>query len=218
MQTAVTMLGPLPERKALVYFQSGLPLTGTDNQAQLRATINAANRANVSLYPVDARGLTASAPLGDASSASPSGAALFSGQLALSMVNGFQQSQDSLYALAKDTGGKPLLDYNDLSAGISQAARSITSYYIIGYASSHTAADGRFRRIKVSLRGNPSAELAFRPGYYADKAFTSFTGADKERQLEEALMLEDPITDLDDCHGSELLPVESAPSTSFPWR
>jgi VWFA-related protein len=196
LQTAVTMLRPLPEQKVLLYFQSGLRLTGTDNQAQLRATINAAVRANVTLNPIDARGLVATAPLGDASRASPSGAALFSGQMAMSMMTGFQQSQDTLYALAKDTGGKALLDFNDLSAGIVQAAKAVTSYYIIGYYSSHTATDGRFRRIKVTLNGHPSAELAFRPGYYADKAFANFTGADKERQLEEALMLENPITEV----------------------
>jgi hypothetical protein len=89
-----------------------------------------------------------------------------------------------------------MLDYNDLSAGIVQAAQAVTSYYIIGYYSSHTATDGRFRRVRISLAGNSSAELAYRPGYYADKSFANFTGADKERQLEEALMLENPITDV----------------------
>src|SRR5206468_11868237 len=59
LQTAVGMLGTLKEKKALVYFASGLRLNGSDNQAQLRATLNAAIRANVSFYPVDARGLGA---------------------------------------------------------------------------------------------------------------------------------------------------------------
>ena len=66
LQTAVTMLRPLPEQKSLVYFASGLRLNGIDNQAQLRATTNAAMRANVAIFPVDARGLVAPAPLGDA--------------------------------------------------------------------------------------------------------------------------------------------------------
>ena len=73
LQTAVKMLGALNEKKSLVYFASGLRLNGIDNQAQLRATINAAIRANVSFYPIDARGLVARAPLGDASQASPGG-------------------------------------------------------------------------------------------------------------------------------------------------
>ena len=196
LQTAVTSLRALPEQKVLLYFAGGLRLTGTDNEAQLRATINAALRANVSINPIDARGLVATAPLGDASRTSPGGGAIFSGQTAMSMMMGFQQSQDSLYALAKDTGGKALLDYNDLSAGIVQAANAVTSYYVIGYYSSHTTTDGKFRRIKISLAGNAPGELAYRPGYYADKAFATFSGADKERQLEDALMLENPITEV----------------------
>ena len=72
----------------------------------------------------------------------------------------------------------------------------MTSYYLIGYYSSHTAEDGRFRRVKVTLNGGIDAELAYRQGYFADKAFTKFTAADKERQLEDALMLENPITDI----------------------
>jgi VWFA-related protein len=196
LQTAVTMLRPFPEQKSLVYFASGLRLNGVDNQAQLRATVNAAIRANVSIFPVDARGLVASAPLGDASRASPGGIGMFSGRLAETMMTGFQRSQDTLYGLAKDTGGRALFDYNDLSLGIVQAAEAITSYYIVGYYSTHTAADGKFRRVRVSLAGGLSAELTYRQGYFADKEFAKFSAADKERQLEEAFMLENPITDI----------------------
>jgi hypothetical protein len=56
--------------------------------------------------------------------------------------------------------------------------------------------DGKFRRIKITLADGQSAKLDYRQGYYAEKEFAKFTAADKERQLEEALMLEDPITDL----------------------
>jgi len=58
------VLGRLQEKKALVYFASGLRLNGTNNQAQLQATINAAVRAGVAFWPIDARGLVASAPIG----------------------------------------------------------------------------------------------------------------------------------------------------------
>ena len=61
--------GRCPSRKSLIYFASGLRLNGVDNQAQLRATINAAIRANVAIHPIDARGLVAQAPLGDATQA-----------------------------------------------------------------------------------------------------------------------------------------------------
>jgi hypothetical protein len=98
--------------------------------------------------------------------------------------------------LAGDTGGKALLDYNDLTKGIVQAERAISNYYIIGYYSSNTALDGKFRRIKISLNPISTAKLDYRQGYYASKQFSKFTTADKERQLEDALMLPDPITEL----------------------
>jgi VWFA-related protein len=196
LQTAVGMLGPFPEQKSLVYFASGLRLNGLDNQAQLRATINAAIRANVSIFAVDARGLVAAPPLGDASRASPGGIGMLSGRTAETQMTGFQRSQDTLYALAKDTGGQALFDYNDLSLGIARAADAITSYYILGYYSTHTALDGKFRRVRVALAGALPAELSHRQGYFADKEFAKFSAADKERQLEEAFMLENPITEI----------------------
>ncbi len=196
LQTAVTLLRPLPELKSLIFFASGLQLNGTANQAQLRATVNAAIRSNVVIHTIDARGLVAMPPLGDATRPSPGGLAMFNGQFANAAITSFQRSQDSLYALAKDTGGKPMFDSNDLSQGIRQAAAAMTSYYQIGYYSTHPADDGRYRRIKVTLNGGLSADLSYRQGYFGDKTFAKFTTADKERQLEDALMLENPVTDI----------------------
>ncbi len=56
--------------------------------------------------------------------------------------------------------------------------------------------DGKFRRVKIAYNGDASAKLSYRQGYYAGKTFSKFTSADKERQLEDALMLGDPITEL----------------------
>jgi len=50
--------------------------------------------------------------------------------------------------------------------------------------------------VKVTLREGVTGELSYRQGYFADKAFAKFTTADKERQLEEALMLDNPVTDI----------------------
>jgi len=197
LQTAVNMLRAIKEQKSLVYFASGLRLNGTDNQAQLRATVNAANRANVSFFPIDARGLIANAPLGDATRQSPGGNATFNGGAAMSVVTNLQRSQDSLYALAADTGGKALLDNNDVGAGIVSAQKSVTSYYVLGYNPTNAKLDGKVRKVKVSLKEpNANAKLEYRQNYFAPKSFDRFSSADKERQLEEALMSGDPITDL----------------------
>jgi len=196
LETAAKLLGQLSEKKSLIYFASGLRLNGLDNQAQLHATLDAAIRAGVSFWPIDARGLAAQAPLGDATQGSPGNLGMYSGAAALAVTTNFQQSQDTLYALAGDTGGKALLDYNDLTQGIVRAQHDLSSYYIIGYYTTNTIQDGKFRRIKISLAGNLSATLDYRQGYFAGKQFSKFNAADKERQLEDALMLEDPITEL----------------------
>ena len=196
LQTAASMLGRLNEKKSLVYFASGLRLNGTNNQAQLHATINAAIRAGVSFWPVDARGLVAQAPLGDASRGSPGGLAMYTGAAANTITSNLQRSQDTLWTLAADTGGKALLDYNDLAQGIVQAQKATSSYYILGYYPTNVNLDGKFRKIRISLNGDIAANLEFRKGYYAGKKFNKFTTADKERQLEDALMLGDPVTEL----------------------
>src|ERR1700691_3147697 len=196
LETAAKMLSQLNEKKSLIYFASGLRLNGVDNQAQLHATADAAIRAGVSFWPIDARGLVAQAPLGDATQGSPGNSGMYTGAASLAPTNNFQQSQDTLYALASDTGGKALFDNNDLARGIVQAQEAISDYYVIGYYTSNTARNGHIRRVKVSLTTDSGANLTYRQSYYADKQFSRFTAVDKERQLEDALMLDDPITEL----------------------
>jgi VWFA-related protein len=196
LQTAARMLGQLNEKKSLIYFASGLRLNGVDNEAQLQATVDAAIRAGVSFWPIDARGLVAQAPLGDATQGSPGNAGMYSGAAALATTTNLQRSQDTLFSLAGDTGGKALLDYNDLTKGIVQAQQSITNYYILEYYPTNTALNGKFRHVKISVNPELSAKLDYRQGYFAGKEFSKFTTVDKERQLEDALMLGDPITDL----------------------
>lgn len=106
LQTAAQMMGRIPEKKALLYFSSGLRLNGLNNQAQLNATINAAVRAGVAFWPIDARGLVASAPLGNATQGSPGGQAMYSGLAANAQQANLQRSQDTLWTLAADTGAR----------------------------------------------------------------------------------------------------------------
>jgi hypothetical protein len=77
-----------------------------------------------------------------------------------------------------------------------EAQQSVSSYYIIGYYTTNPALDGKFRRIKITVDPGLGAGLEYRQGYFAGKQFNKFTAADKERQLEDALMLGDPITEL----------------------
>jgi len=105
--------------------------------------------------------------------------------------------QETLVTLAADTGGKAFLDSNDLAGEIAQARDDVHSYYILGFYSTNEKEDGKFRRIQVKMqKPGLQAKLDYRDGYYANKTFKKFTESDKESQLQEALMLGDPLTDL----------------------
>jgi VWFA-related protein len=196
LESAVRMLAPLPEKKALIYFSSGVPKTGVENHSQIESTVNAAIRANVAFYPIDARGLVALAPGADASKAAPKGTAIFSGQAITQQKTKFNDQQETLITLAEDTGGKALLDSNDLTLGIQQALEDLGSYYVLGYYDTNPVNDGKFRRVQINVPKQLGASLDYRNGYFAGKEFNKSTSADKERMLQEALILGDPVTDL----------------------
>ena len=196
LESAAKLLAAFPEKKALIYFSSGLTQSGFDNQAQLESAINAAKKSNVAFYPIDARGLIASAPAGDASSGSARGASIFTGQAQQSRGQSRNDSQESLATLAKDTGGRLYADDNDLVLGMETARDDISSYYILGYYSTNGKVDGKYRRVQVKLNGYADAKLDYRSGYFGQKDFKKFTGNDKENQLQQAIMLGEPVTDL----------------------
>ena len=196
LESAARHLSTLPEKKALVYFSSGVGKTGVENQSQLRATVNEAIKANVAFYPIDARGLIATPPAGDATKGTERGTGIFSGKTQRERHAKINDQQETLYSLAADTGGKALLDTNELTLGIAQAQKDVDSYYILGYYSSNAAQDGRFRSIRVRIPSQPQAKLDHRAGYYASKLYKNFNAADKERQLEEALQAGASPTDI----------------------
>ena len=199
LEDAARTLGQYPEKKALVYISSGLQKNGVDNQSQLRATVNTAIRANVAFYPIDARGLSALVPGGDATQAAAAGNQLYSGSAQVSNRNNFENQQETLATLALDTGGKALLDSNDLTDGIRQVQKDFSSYYVLSYVSLNTAQDGRYRRIQVKLAprlASLRAKLDYRQGYYASTTFAHMRDSDKEAQLSQAMLSDNPVTDI----------------------
>ena len=196
LQTAISYLRPLSQQKTFVYFGSGLNASGADNAAQYTSTVNAARRANVVISTIDTRGLVAVSPVGNASRQSPGGMSMFNGSAAVSSMTGFLASQDSLYSLAKDTGGKALLDNNDLTSGIVDAARTANSYYLVAYYTSNNAQDGKFRRVQVTVPVNKEYKVASAEGYFADKVWANLNNTEREMQMQEAFRLENPLTDM----------------------
>src|SRR5262249_49034248 len=145
-------LAPIEQKKSILYFSAGMQRSGEDNQVELRAATNAAVRAHVSIYPVDTRGLQAVVPGGDAGRASGRGSQLFSGANVRSQFSQLTASQDTLGTLAGDTGGRAFLDSNDFAPAFERVQRDMSAYYLIGYATTNVAKDGRFPTIKVRVK------------------------------------------------------------------
>jgi VWFA-related protein len=196
LEEAARRYGALPEKKALIWFTADAGSSGTDNLAWLRSTSNTAVRSNVSIYPVDVRGLKATVPGGDASTASARGSGMFSGRQQNTERDRFSGSQDTLVTVAEETGGKALIDNNDLGAGVTLARRDLRSYYVLGFYSSDDRRDGKYRKIDVRLSPKVAASLDYRSGYYADADFKAMGSAGREKQLQDAMLLGDPVTDL----------------------
>jgi VWFA-related protein len=195
IESLANMLRKVPGRKNLIHFSSGITRTGQENQAQLRATTDAANQANVSLYTMDARGLAALPPGGDASTASPAGTAIYSGSAVASQVSSLQGSRETLATLAADTGGRTFYDLNDFTPAFEEVQKENSSYYLLGYTPSNIRSDGRFRHIRVEV-ARSGLKIQARPGYFAPKDFRQFTRQDKEVQLQQAMDLDVPFVDL----------------------
>ena len=195
LQVLAEALAPVQQKKSIVYFSSGMARSGSDNQIELRATVNAAVRANAAIYAIDTRGLQAVVPGGDASRASARGAGAFSGRGAARQFDRMFASQETLTTLAKDTGGEAFFDTNDFGEAFEQVQQDTSAYYVLGYSSSNAVQDGRFRRISVRLK-TPGLRIEHRAGYYAAKDFTHLTRDDRERQLQEQLFSEVSSTDL----------------------
>ncbi|MGE3401082.1 MAG: VWA domain-containing protein [Vicinamibacterales bacterium] len=185
----------IEQKKAVIYFSAGMERSGEDNQVELRAATNAAVRANLSIYPIDTRGLEAVVPGGDASQPSRGGVGLFSGRNVMAQFDRLLASQDSLFTLAEDTGGRAFVDSNEFGDAFAQAQRDLTSYYLIGYSSTNTTKDGRFRRVEVRVRRS-GLRVAARRGYYADRDFAHSSRGDREAQLRAELDAAVSATDL----------------------
>jgi len=195
IRTLAETLAPIEQKKAIVYFSAGMERSGQDNQVELRSAINAAVRSNVSIYPIDSRGLQAVVPGGDASQASGRGTAMFSGRGVAQQFARLAASQDTLTSLAADTGGRAFTDTNDFGEAFSRVQRDMSAYYILGYSSTNPAKDGRFRRIQVRVK-REDLRVEARAGYYADRDFAHTGRGDRESQLEEQLFAAVSATDL----------------------
>jgi VWFA-related protein len=182
-------------KKSLLYFSGGISRDGIENQASLRAAVNAAVRANLSVYSVDTRGLQAISPLGEASTGSIRLSGSFNGATLTNNMNQNFASQEVMATLSSDTGGKAFFDSNDFAPAFAQVQKDTSAYYALGFHSSNPARDGKYRKLTIKVN-RPGVKIEYRPGYYAPADFIHSGHEDRERELEEQLTSDLPATDV----------------------
>ena len=176
LRSVVTSLGALPGRKSVVYFTEDLPITSR-LKPQFDALIGEANRANITVYPVDAVGLRVHSSdaalnrnvsvagaqgIGDANRREGP----YTKELERQEQLLTSRSAAVLGRLARETGGFLLDNTNDLAAGVGRMQQERTTYYLLGYQSSNAALDGKFRKVSVKVK-RPKVAVRARPGYMA---------------------------------------------------
>jgi VWFA-related protein len=133
-----------------------MQLAMMDDDQRFRDIMGEANRADVSFYPIDPRGM----PVFD-SDIGPEPPKSIVADLAM-----LRQRAQSLRTLAENTDGVAMLGSNDLKNAVRRISDDLTSYYLLGYYSTNTKLDGRFRQIKVVSKRS-GIDLRARRGYRA---------------------------------------------------
>ena len=195
IQAVAKSLAYLNQKKSMLYFSGGLQRDGIENQASLHAAVNAAVRANLSVYSVDSRGLEAISPLGDATTGSLRGTAAYTGAGTQNNFDSNYSSQELLSTLASDTGGKFYSDSNDFAPAFQRMQQDTSAYYVIGFRSTDPTQDGRFRKLAIKVN-RPDVKLEYRPGYYAPADYKHANHQGREQQLQDQLASDLPATDV----------------------
>src|SRR6185369_12202237 len=171
----------LPGRKTIIFFSEGLKLPPTVLQ-KFPSVINAANRANVSIYSLDAAGsrtesgtTEAARELNSLAGASMANQGRGSDRGATGpYLRALERNEDvlrfdprsGLGSLSDQTGGFLIHDTNDLVSGLRRIDDDMSAYYFLTYIPQNKDYDGRFRRISVKVE-RPNVEVQSRQGYYA---------------------------------------------------
>jgi len=139
--------------------QDRVMLSGIDDDRRFRDIMDLANRSNASFYPIEPRGL----PVFDTEMGpnyNPS---------VIDDFNMLQERKESLMTIAANTDGVAVINSNDISGGLKRVVSDLSSYYLLGYTSTNSKLDGRYRAIKVRVK-RPGIEIRARNGYKAPTA------------------------------------------------
>jgi VWFA-related protein len=189
MNVLARYLSGLPGRKNLIWFSGSFPFnimpdSSTENpfgaaanfSDDVQATADLMARAQVAVYPIDARGLFSNPALGPATG----GTNQKKSGLPPSMSDAkfFIQTTDdhgTMQMMADQTGGKAFINTNGLKDAAQQAIDNGSNYYTLTYTPTNLKLDGSYRKVHVNI-DRPGLQLFYRHGYYADDPNTAPQG------------------------------------------
>jgi VWFA-related protein len=161
-------LSSLPGQRSIVLVSPGFLTTTFQNQES--DIIDRAERSNVFINTLDARGLFTIDPIGDITQDVPQYASTRTAGIAsMYRTLSAQANDDIMRDLASGTGGIAFLNNNDLYAGLVQTAGKPEVSYLLAYSPSGLKNDGKFHSIKVKLTGKEHYSLQARRGFFAPK-------------------------------------------------
>jgi VWFA-related protein len=169
----------IPGRKSMVVFSEGFG-TAANARERFRSLTDTANRANVSIYAMDAAGLRTESTSTETKEAinAAAGAMLrrnpATDVTGTSMTAAFERTNEMagndphvvLGQLTDETGGIMIRNTNDLAGGFKRIDQDMRNYYMLSYTPKNEGFDGKFRTISVKVN-RPGVEVAARKGYYA---------------------------------------------------
>jgi VWFA-related protein len=192
LKDAVRRMASTPGQRTIVLVTPGF-LT-PQLQYEVGEVIERAVRANVMISALDARGLYTLEAAGDISRQGAPNAFLLQQEFLYEAASE-SANQMVLEEFADGTGGAFFHNNNDLEEGFRRVASAPEYYYVLAFSPQNLKLDGRFHKLRVTLRDPQKFSLQARKGYYAPKHVLDPAEQDK-REIEEALFSQDEMHDI----------------------
>ena len=157
--------GQLPGRKLIFMISDGFYLNDrkSGSQDRIKRITDAAGKAGVVIYTLDARGI-----IGDSLDVTNNRPIDSEGQTAGSTIGEIAASQDGLNALAGDTGGKAFRNTNaPMSEWVDKVLDETANYYLVAWRpDTEEQKRGKFNHIEASVIGRPDLTVRLRSAYF----------------------------------------------------
>jgi len=189
----VKRLAGMPGQRVMVFVSPGFIIT-TALSLDSSSLIDRANRSNIVINTIDARGLYTPDLPGDISNP-PRGSLKTVGIKSSYRIQAQSAQSDILAQLADGTGGTFFHNRNDIDEGLREAAAAPSMSYLLGFSPQNLKINGAYHTIKVTLAGKQKFNIQTRHGYYAPRTIADPVEAAKE-EIQEALFSQDEIHDL----------------------